>query len=210
MKKNYTHISILIDRSGSMEGIQKDMEGGLTEFIKKQTQLPGKCTITAAQFDTYYDKLHSLKDASEVGTIKINPRGSTALIDSMCKLIIDSGKELSELSEGERPEKVLFLTITDGEENSSTEYTNEKLKEMIKLQEEVYKWEFVYIGANQDAFSVASNLGIGNSSLKSFTYTATSAGIGAMLTSLSTSTATYRSSNSNTFAFTNTDNIIDE
>ena len=210
MKKNYTHIIILIDRSGSMEGIQKDMEGGLTEFIKKQTELPGKCTITAAQFDAHYDKLHSLKDANEVGTIKIKPRGSTALIDSMCKLIIDSGKELSELPEDERPEKVLFLTITDGEENSSTEYTNEKLKEMIKLQEEVYKWEFVYIGANQDAFSVAGNLGIGNSSVKSYTYTATSAGIGAMMASLSKSTATYRSSNSNTFAFTTDDNTTNQ
>jgi hypothetical protein len=203
MKKDYTHIIILIDRSGSMNGIQKDMEGGLTEFIKKQTDLPGTCTITAAQFDSHYEKLHSLKNAAEVGEIKINPRGNTALIDSMCKLIIDSGKELSSLKEEDRPEKVLFLTITDGEENSSHEYTNKQLKEMIKLQEEVYKWEFAYIGANQDSFSVASDLGISNSSTKSFNYTATSAGIGAMLTNLSTSTATYRSSTTGPFSFTN-------
>ena len=202
MKANYTHIIFLIDRSGSMSSIQKDMEGGIKEFLAKQKELPGQCTITAAQFDTSYDILHSLKPLAEVQELKIDPRGSTALIDSMVRLIKESGKELASLSESERPERVLFVAITDGEENSSREYTNATLKELIKEQEDKYNWQFTYLGANQDAFGVARGFGL--SSNKSMTYNTTATGISMMFNSLNDATVRYRSAapESATFSYT--------
>jgi len=192
MKKNYTHIVLLIDRSGSMTSIKKDMEGGLKEFIKKQKLELGKCTFTAAQFDHTYEVIHKMKNLQEVEDITINPRGNTALIDSMCKLIDEVGNELSELPKNERPDKVLFITITDGEENASREFTNEQLKEKIKLQEEAYKWSFTYIGANQDAFGVSRNFGVKGSSTLNFNASIT--GSCAMFNTLNTATVRYRGS----------------
>lgn len=205
MKKDYTHIIFLIDRSGSMDIIKKDMEGGIKEFLAKQKELPGKCTITAAQFDTDYDIIHSLKSINEVSGLTISPRGGTALIDSMVRLIKDAGRELANLPEEERPERVLFITITDGEENASKEFTNETLKELITEQETKYSWQFTYLGANQDSFGVARNMGVKFN--KSMNYDASSLGIGKMFSKLSSATTRYRSvasSNltSDSFAYT--------
>lgn len=194
MKVDYTHIIFLIDRSGSMSSIQKDMEGGIKEFLAKQRELPGQCTITAAQFDTDYEILHSLKSLAEVQELKINPRGGTALIDSMVRLINQAGKELADLPEEERPERVLFVAITDGEENSSREYKNDALKELIKEQEDKYNWQFTYLGANQDAFSVAGGFGLASN--KSMNYNASTTGISAAFTSLNDATVRYRSAKS--------------
>lgn len=205
MKKNYTHIVLLIDRSGSMINIKKDMEGGLADFIAKQKLEEGECTITTAQFDTgEVDYIHKLSKLNEVKEIKIDPRGGTALIDSMVKVIEQSGKELAALDESQRPERVLFITITDGEENSSREFTNQQLAERIKHQEENYKWEFVYIGANQNAFDVARQMGVSNFEAKSMNYSCTSTGTAAMFSNLSSATTRYRSATntSNTFAYT--------
>jgi hypothetical protein len=191
MKKDYTHIIFLIDRSGSMDRIKHDMEGGIREFLAKQKELPGKCTITAAQFDTNYDILHSLKPLNEVSELIINPRGGTALIDSMVRLIREAGQELANLPNEDRPERVLFITITDGEENASKEFTNETLKELITEQETKYSWQFTYLGANQDSFGVASNIGVKFN--KSMNYDASSLGIGKMFSKLSNATERYRS-----------------
>lgn len=205
MKKDYTHIVFLIDRSGSMSGIKTDMEGGIKTFLAEQKLLPGKCTITAAQFDTEYEILHSLKSLNEVQELKITPRGDTALIDSMVRLINQAGEELSNLPEEERPERVLFVTITDGEENSSTESTNEQLAKLIKEQEEKYLWQFTYLGANQDAFNVARGFGLNVT--KSMNYSTTTDGIGKMFSKLSSATTRYRSADASTltadsFAYT--------
>ena len=124
MKKDYTHIVLLIDRSGSMNTIKEDMEGGIKTFIEGQKLEPGYCTVTAAQFDNNYEVIFSRVPISEIDEIKIEPRGTTALIDSMCRLITEVGADLASLSEDERPDRVLFITITDGEENSSFKFTN--------------------------------------------------------------------------------------
>ena len=202
MKKDYTHIIFLIDRSGSMSLIKTDMEGGIAQFLKEQKELPGKCTLTAAQFDVHYDLMYSLVNLESVDTIKINPRGGTALIDSMVRLISDAGKELSALPEEERPAKVLFVTITDGEENASREFTNAQLAEKIAHQEKVYNWQFTYIGANQDAFSVANKVGV--RSEKTMNYQATTRGVGKMFSKLSAASSRYRNDDSQAalFSFT--------
>lgn len=190
MKENYTHIVLLIDRSGSMSSIKSDMEGGIREFIENQKTQIGDCTITAVQFDDRYDVLFVRKPISEIVSIDINPRGMTALTDSMCRLIKQAGEDLAGLDESERPEKVLFVTITDGQENASHEYTNEQLSELIKEQEDKYNWNFTYIGANQDAFAVANQFGgrVDNT----LNYAASSSGVKKMFSKLSDATSRLR------------------
>lgn len=201
MKENYTHIVLLIDRSGSMIKIKNDMEGGIKTFLDNQKQLPGECTITVSQFDCEYETFIKRVPISDVKDIEIIPRGGTALIDAMCRLIIEVGDDLKSLDENERPDKILFVTITDGEENSSHEFTNEMLCEMIKEQEEKYSWNFTYIGANQDAFSVATKYGMRQNS--SLNYGATSSGVNIMFSSLSDATYRYRmSKDTSTFSYT--------
>lgn len=191
MKKDYTHIVMLIDRSGSMGSIKKDMEGGIKSFIDNQKEQPGICTITAAQFDTEYEIIHNRLLINEIKDIKIQPRGGTALIDSMSRLINEVGVDLSKLDEDEKPERVLFVTITDGEENSSREYTNEDLSKLIKEQEDKYSWNFTYIGANQDAFDTARRFGVSYN--KSMNYVTTNDGINNMFDKLNDATIRYRS-----------------
>lgn len=190
MKESYTHIVLLIDRSGSMSSIKRDMEGGIKSFIDAQKLEDGICTVTAAQFDTEYDILFTRKPIAEIESVTINPRGGTALIDSMVRLINEVGADLAALDEDERPAKVLFVTITDGEENSSREFTNEQLAEKIKEQEEVYKWNFTYIGANQDAFGTAQQFG--GRVTNSLNYTTSKKGIDKMFSKLSNATTRMR------------------
>ena len=194
MKKNYTHIVLLIDRSGSMSSIKKDMDGGIKTFLEEQKKETGDCTITGAQFDTDYEILHKMKPIADVGKIEINPRGGTALIDSMVRLINEVGNDLSGLDEEDRPERVLFVTITDGEENSSNTFTNEDLGKLIEQQEKDFNWNFTYIGANQDAFDSSSKFGgrVDNS----LNYEASSRGVEKMFDKLSSATSRYRSMSS--------------
>lgn len=188
----YTHIIMLVDRSGSMSNIKNDMQGGIKEFIEKQKLEPGKCTMTFARFNHTYEKMFQLRDINDTGNIDLDPAGSTALIDSMCQLIHDGGRELAELPANERPDKVLFVTITDGEENCSSVYTRQQLFEMIKHQEEKYNWSFVYIGANQDSFTNAASVGIHVA--QAANYTATSVGVTNAFASLTSATVRYRKS----------------
>lgn len=160
MKTDYTHLILLIDRSGSMSTIKNTMESALKELLDDQKQVAGKCTLTAAQFDTEYEMICAMKEIQEVEDLTIDPRGCTALLDSMFKLIQDAGKQLDALVEEEKPSKVLFITITDGMENSSRHVTYQQLRTLITQQEEVYSWDFAYIGANQDAFEVGHSLGV--------------------------------------------------
>lgn len=199
MKENYTHIAILVDRSGSMISIKKDMEGGIANFLREQKEIEGECTVSLAYFDHKYSVEIDRKPIREVQEIVIEPRGTTSLLDSMCRFIKDVGSTLNELSEDEKPDRVLFITITDGEENSSVEYTNEMVKVLIKEQEEKYKWNFTYIGANQDSFATSSRFGGRMDS--SMNYSATYDGIIKMSSTLSDATKRYRSMNTDDISF---------
>jgi uncharacterized protein YegL len=191
MKQNYTHIVLLLDRSGSMQLIKEDMEGGIKTFMDAQKLETGDCTVTVAQFDSVYEVLQQRVPISKIKDIKISPRGSTALLDSMGRLINEVGVDLASMNEDERPDRILFITVTDGEENSSHEFTNEMLKNLIKEQEDKYAWNFTYIGANQDAFANAEKFG-GKMS-NSMNYIASKDGIDKMWTKVSNATSRYRS-----------------
>lgn len=195
-KSNTTEIVVIMDRSGSMNKIKSDMEGGFNSFIEEQKKLPGECLVTLVQFDHGYDVVYERKLVSEVEPMKLLPGGSTALLGALGKTIDDVGRRLSEMNETDRPGQVLFVVITDGEENCSQNnswssvYTKDVVFQMVKHQTEVYNWQFVYLGANQDAFKEGGSMGITNS----FNYTASAAGTQDMLRSVTTGVTNYRNS----------------
>lgn len=177
MKKNYTDITILVDRSGSMADIKNDMEGGLQQFLKEQCETQGDLTVSLFTFDNYLECnfIEKKKDNIDFSNIKIIPRGWTALLDSL-KTVIDSvGIRLSEKKEIDRPDNVIFLIVTDGLENASTKTTRYQIAEMIKHQQEKYNWKFIFLGANQDAVTIGSQSNI--SPDLSMTFNSSSLGI---------------------------------
>lgn len=171
MKKDLTHIIFVVDRSGSMSSISTDMIGGYNEFIKKQKELPKECFVSFYQFDDIYETVFervNLQDVNSLDSKTYVPRNSTALYDAIGDTINNYGKYLSDLKEEERPERILFVTITDGENNASTRFDVEKIREMVKHQTEAYKWDFVFLGSNIDAWNAGESIGIKSSSTLQF------------------------------------------
>lgn len=162
MNMNLTEIVFLLDRSGSMGGLESDTIGGFNAFIEKQSQLEGETIVTAVLFDDRYEILWNGVKATETKLTdkEYYVRGCTALLDAVGKTILDVGYRLSKTSEDERPGKVIFVITTDGLENASREFTYEKVKELIKHQQEKYAWEFIFLGANIDATKEADSIGI--------------------------------------------------
>lgn len=160
MKPDLTDITLVVDRSGSMEQVQEDAQGGVNSFIKEQAKEPGEALLTLVQFDTEYEFLHKGVPISQVPEYKLVPRGMTALLDAVGRAINETGERLSKMKEQDRPGLVIFVVMTDGLENSSKEFSKGAIKEMIKRQQEEYNWHFTFLGANQDAFAEAGSMGI--------------------------------------------------
>jgi uncharacterized protein YegL len=162
MNSNLTEIIFLLDRSGSMGGLERDTIGGFNALIDNQKKLEGKTLVTGVLFDDQYEVVWNCADAEKVKLTaeEYYVRGCTALLDAIGKTILDVGYRLSKTNEGNRPGKVIFVITTDGFENASREFTYEKVKELIKHQQEKYNWEFIFLGANIDAEREAGNLGI--------------------------------------------------
>lgn len=161
---NKTSITVILDKSGSMSTVKTDTIGGYNTFIESQKNLPGECEISLIQFNDKTEFTYKSKNIKELITgltdSQYMPIGYTALLDAVGKAILEKGKELNDLPEEQRPGKVLFVILTDGQENSSKEFTTEKIKEMIEHQKNVYAWDFTFLGANIDTFSVAGGMGI--------------------------------------------------
>jgi uncharacterized protein YegL len=164
-KPNSTEIVFVLDRSGSMQDIAKDMEGGFNEFIKQQKTVPGECSVTLVQFDTEYEVVYAGTALDKVPALKLEPRGMTALLDAVGTAVQTTGLRLSLLPENQRPSKVIVVVLTDGQENSSKEYTSARVADMIKLQREKYQWDFVFLGADLNAIEVAAKLNINNAAV---------------------------------------------
>ena len=193
MKKDYTHISLVLDRSGSMDSVKADTIGSFNTFLKEQKENPKECTFTLVQFDNEYEIIHdfvSLKKSKNLTEKTFVPRGMTALYDAIGRTINSVGQKLEAMNEEDRPERVIFVVLTDGEENSSKEFHRDQINEMIKHQTEKYNWQFIYLGANQDAISAAGSIGIKSSN--AMTFACNARGISATATSLSASISNYR------------------
>lgn len=161
MNTNLTEIIIIQDRSRSMVAVWDDVPGAYEEFVKQQLDVPGDCRLTFVAFDDRYDVLYEGVPLQEaVKFPQIGPGGYTALNDAIGRTLNAVGERLANTDESERPGKVIVVIYTDGKENASQEFSTERIREMIEHQTETYSWEFMYMGANQDSFAVARNLGI--------------------------------------------------
>ncbi len=162
LNTNLTEIIFLLDRSGSMGGFESDTIGGFNAFIEKQSEVPGETIVTTVLFDDRYEILWNGISAKEIKLTEKEyyVRGMTALLDAVGKTILDVGNRLSQTQENERPGKVIFVITTDGMENSSKEFSHERVKKLIKQQREKYNWEFIFLGANIDAPKEAETIGI--------------------------------------------------
>jgi len=164
MKDGLTEIVAILDKSGSMEHLTHDTIGGYNAFIKEQKAVPGEAVLSTVLFSTgaetvLHDRV-SIKKVKSITAKEYSAGGNTALLDAMGRAIDHIGKVLDRTPEEEKPSKVIFFIITDGEENSSMEYSYDRVKRMVELQRNVYNWEFLFMGANIDAFSAAESLGI--------------------------------------------------
>lgn len=170
--RNMVDITVVLDRSGSMASIKDDTIGGFNNFVKSQAETGVPTTFTLVQFDHEYDLVFEAKSAKEVKPLDDNtycPRGTTALLDAVGRAILSTGTRLSNMPETYRPSKVMFVIITDGFENASTEFTNSRIKEMISHQGAKYNWQFVFLGANQDSFATGGSFGIHTRGITNFT-----------------------------------------
>lgn len=163
MKKKLTELVFILDRSGSMGGLEKDTIGGFNSMLERQRTVDGECVITTVLFDNRYELLHDRIDIRAVKPItekEYYVGGSTALIDAIGESVRKIEKAQENTAEDYRAEKVMFVIITDGEENSSRHYSAKQVKEMIRRQKEHHNWEFIFLGANIDAVETAQSFGI--------------------------------------------------
>jgi len=168
MRTDLTDITMVVDRSGSMSSIRTDAEGGINTFIRSQKTATGEAFLTLVQFDNEYEFVHSGVPIHSVRGYQLIPRGSTALLDAVGRAINETGARLAAMEESQRPGLVLFVIVTDGEENSSKEFTLEQIRTMIEHQQSVYSWQFTFLAANQDAFAAGQSMGIGQSGIAGF------------------------------------------
>ena len=162
--KDATHIAVLLDRSGSMGAVRDETITGFNFFLKGQKAAGDNATFTLVQFDSEStDVVHEAREVREVPDLNLDtfqPRGATPLLDALGQTILSTGKALAAIPETNRPDKVVFVVITDGQENASHSFSKSRIKEMIDHQTGKYNWQFIYLGANQDSFDEAGAVGI--------------------------------------------------
>lgn len=193
MKKELTELVFILDKSGSMGGLESDTIGGYNSMLKKQKDVDGECHITTILFDNNYELLHDRIDIKAVSPITENEYqvgGSTALLDAIGRTIHKIGNVQEHTADDYRAKKVMLVIITDGEENSSREYSTEKVKALIEHQKAKLGWEFIFLGANIDAVETAGRFGI--SADRAQNYHADSEGVELNFRVMSEAVATFR------------------
>lgn len=163
MSKKMTEIVYILDRSGSMSGLEADTIGGFNSMIQKQKKTGEEAYVSTILFDDTSQVLHDRISIDKVETMteeQYDVRGCTALLDAIGGAIHHIKKLHKHVREEDRPEKTIFVITTDGMENASRQYSYEKVQKMVKRQQEKYGWEFIFIGANMDAYAEASRFGI--------------------------------------------------
>jgi hypothetical protein len=163
MKAGFSFIVCILDRSGSMHAVQSDAIGGFNAFLAQRQADPGEALMTLVLFNDRIDVACNAippRDVAPLDESSYLPAGCTALLDAIGSTIDDMGKRLAAMPEDERPEKVIVAILTDGQENASREYSLDVVSQMIARQRDVYKWEFLFLAANQDAIATAATMSI--------------------------------------------------
>ena len=163
MKNNLSELVFILDRSGSISGLEKGTIGGFNSMLEKQKKEEGEALVTTVLFDNKYELLHdriNIKGISPITDEEYYVRGTTALLDAIGMTIVKIENAHKHTLEDERPSKVLFIITTDGMENSSTRYNYEKIRSMIEDKKKEFGWEFIFLGANIDAVKAARDIGI--------------------------------------------------
>lgn len=197
MRKGLTEVVFILDRSGSMSGLEADTIGGFNSMIRKQKGEAGEALVSTILFDDHTEVLHDripVKQIEKMTEEQYYVRGCTALLDAIGGAIHHIGNVHKYARDEDRPEKTLFIITTDGMENASVHYTSERVKHMVERQQKKYGWEFLFLGANIDAISVAGRFGI--SSDRAFNYECDEAGTRLNYHTMSSVISAVRSSHS--------------
>ncbi len=163
MRKNLTELVFILDRSGSMAGLEADTIGGFNAMIRKQKQQPGEAYVSTVLFDNVSQVIHdrvNVRNIQPMTDKEYYVRGCTALLDAVGSAIHHIGNVHKYAREEDRPEKTLFIITTDGMENASRVYSYERVRQMIEHEKQKYGWEFIFLGANIDAAKEAARFGI--------------------------------------------------
>ncbi|MEL6325636.1 MAG: vWA domain-containing protein [Cyanobacteria bacterium J06626_23] len=213
MNTDYTHITVLLDRTGSMQSIRDDTIGGFNAFLNQQKTEPGMATLTLVQFDSQdpYEVVHNfraLPSVPELTRATFVPRASTPLLDAMGRCINDLEKNLLNMQESDRPARVVVVVITDGQENASREFRAEQVRSMIKEKQEQSDWQFVFLSADLAAINDALASGVRAGAAMAFDKNAK--GTAAVWQSASARIADYRASRKPNVAFTDEDRANQE
>lgn len=164
MNKEYTHIALVVDRSGSMGSQWAGVKEGYAEIIRSNQEAEGTATFSLVGFDSMVETFTDFQDIQEVSEdIPFSPRGATSLFDAVGLTINKTGEALAIMDEADRPANVIVIIQTDGYENSSQEFKASQVAEMVKKQEDEYNWNFMFIGAGKEFFDQADSMGLGGS-----------------------------------------------
>jgi hypothetical protein len=159
-----TELAYILDRSGSMESMKEASIAGFNHFLSEQLEVPGDARLTLVLFDEEYvvpAQGAPLKEVEKLTAVTYVPRGTTALLDAIGRTVKDLGNRIKQLPAGEKPSRVIVAVFTDGLENASHVYTSRHIADLIKLHREELNWEFLFLGANQDAIATAANMNVG-------------------------------------------------
>lgn len=208
MDQTYTHISVVLDRTGSMGSIRDDTIGGFNTFLKDQQTQPGKATLTLVQFDSVdpYEVIHRfqpIQSVPELTPATYVPRGATPLLDALGTAINDLAGHLGQLTVADRPARIMVVVITDGRENASREFNKSQVEQLIKKKTEQEDWQFVFLSADLAAMDDATSVGFTQESMLLFDKS--SQGASNAWASLSKQTSQYRSARKSKMGFDTSD-----
>jgi hypothetical protein len=208
MTNDYTHIAVILDRTGSMESIRDDTIGGFNAFVEQQQATPGKATLTLVQFDSQdpYEVVYKFMPLADVPKLTHEtyvPRANTPLLDAMGRGINDLEQTLAKMPQDERPQRVVMAVITDGFENASREFRKDQIEKMIREKQDKDDWQFVFLSADLSAIQDAMASGVRAAS--TMAYDKSALGTAAMWDSASVRIAEYRMGRSSDVSFTDED-----
>lgn len=210
MRKDHTHISVILDRSGSMKSIRDDVIDGFNAFVDEQKSQPGTATLSLVQFDSVepYEVLYDAEALEYVAPLHRSvyaPRSKTPLLDTIGRAIIDLELKLSRIPVHDAPDRIIFVVITDGKENASREFGRAQISAMIDRKQNKDAWQITFLSADLGAISEAVNLGVSTDTVMAFDKTAM--GMTTSWHSVSSRVSAYRGSLASSIAFTDEDRI---